>query len=344
MPLKEKIEIKIDAEEATDNFGVEIFEQNIVLFIEEGYQHFLEGIKQAEKDHDEKKMKMLTHTLKTTARYMSSENFAQECHAIESQTKTPNWDIILQLLPSFYEDLEILHLEALKFYNEIKGIVATPPPKEEPDTNNSFQNKNIGNLKLAKTFTKTEILDKEKKSMLLTLNNDMIHSGYNSNSSNNLKNSSTIEIYSDSSIDKSENSFFKELEKLENLTNLNLLEVKGKKSDFKSIGISTPQFSSNALEISKMKGDVLNNNDAKPKKSFDDERIKKSKFDISHSNSSGVLSNSGSSKKPNSCIKSLRDIDKPSTSTGSYFKHKIEEKPKIAMMSNPEFKSMKFIL
>lgn len=119
---KEKLEIKIDAEDAIDNFGSEIFEQNIILFVNEGYNNFKEGIKKAQEEKDHAKMKIFTHTLKTTARYMSSENFALECQEIESETKAPNWGKIENLLPDFFKDLDILYNECIKIYNGIKGV------------------------------------------------------------------------------------------------------------------------------------------------------------------------------------------------------------------------------
>lgn len=153
---KEKVEIKIDSEEAIDNFGSEIFEQNIILFVEEGYNNFKEGIKKAQEDKDHSKMKINTHTLKTTARYMASENFALECQAIESETKAPNWEKINQLLPDFFQDLDILYNECVKIYNGIKGITQLKPQitielNENKDKN--FQNPSVGIDENNKVFT-----------------------------------------------------------------------------------------------------------------------------------------------------------------------------------------------
>jgi len=117
---REKMEIKIDSEDAIDNFGIEIFEQNILLFVDEGYHNYKEGIKKGQEEKDHSKIKILTHTLKTTARYMSSENFAQECHAIEMETKIPNWDKINFLLTDFFYYLDVLYNECIKFYNQYK--------------------------------------------------------------------------------------------------------------------------------------------------------------------------------------------------------------------------------
>jgi len=126
---KERPEIKIDSEEAIDNFGNEIFEQSILLFVDESYNNVKEGIKKALEEKDKNKIKILTHTLKTTARYMASENFALECQAIESESKEPNWEKMNNLLIDFFEDLDILYSECLKFYNDIKNNLE--PIKEE---------------------------------------------------------------------------------------------------------------------------------------------------------------------------------------------------------------------
>lgn len=117
---KEKIEIKIDSEEAIDNFGSETFEENILLFIDEGYNNYKFGIKKAQIERNQASMKMLTHTLKTTSRYMASENFAQVCHSIESETKSPNWEKIDELLSDFFHYLDLLYNECIKFYNDFK--------------------------------------------------------------------------------------------------------------------------------------------------------------------------------------------------------------------------------
>ena len=119
---KERPEIKIDSEEAIDNFGNEIFEQTIIMFVDESYKHFKEGIKKAQEEKDKNKIKILTFTLKTTARYMASENFALVCTALESEAKTPDWEKMNNLLIDFYEDLDILHTECLKYYKEYKNI------------------------------------------------------------------------------------------------------------------------------------------------------------------------------------------------------------------------------
>lgn len=117
---KELIEIKIDSEDAIDNFGSETFEENILLFVDEGYKNYKNGIKKAQTEHDQATLKMLTHTLKTTSRYMSSENFAQICHGIESETKSPNWEKIDGLLLDFFICLDLLYHECVKFYNDFK--------------------------------------------------------------------------------------------------------------------------------------------------------------------------------------------------------------------------------
>lgn len=133
MPKKEKIEIIIDEEDACDNFGEDTFQENIIRFVEEGYKHTYEEIKEAEFFKDHAKMKITTHTLKTTARYMSSENFAQICQGIEHETKAPNWDKIIELLPEFYEYYEILYSKTLKIYNRLKG---KNPDDDGPIENN----------------------------------------------------------------------------------------------------------------------------------------------------------------------------------------------------------------
>lgn len=121
MNNKKEIEIFIDEEDAIDNFGEDTFQENITTFIEGGFRHTYEGIKEAEFNKDHSKMKLLTHTLKTTARYMSSENFAQICQKIESETKVPNWDKILENLEDFYFYLNILYEKTLTIYNKIHG-------------------------------------------------------------------------------------------------------------------------------------------------------------------------------------------------------------------------------
>lgn len=131
MPNKEKIEITIDEEDACDNFGEDTFQENIIRFVEEGYKHTYEEIKEAEFLRDAAKMKITTHTLKTTARYMSSENFAQICQGIESETKAPNWDRILELLPEFYEYYEILYKKTLWIFNRLKGKETQAPGPQE---------------------------------------------------------------------------------------------------------------------------------------------------------------------------------------------------------------------
>ena len=119
---KDRPEIKIDSEEAIDNFGNEIFEQTIKLFVDESYKTFKEGIKKAQEEKDKNKMKILTHTLKTSARYMASENFALECQALESETKNPDWEKMDNLLIDFYEDIDILYNECMKYYNEYNNL------------------------------------------------------------------------------------------------------------------------------------------------------------------------------------------------------------------------------
>lgn len=119
---KDRPEIKIDSSEAIDNFGNEIFEQTIILFVDESYKTFKDGIEKAQKEKDKNKIKMLTHTLKTTSRYMASENFALECHAIESESKNPDWEKMDILLIDFYEDLDILYKECMKYYDEYKNM------------------------------------------------------------------------------------------------------------------------------------------------------------------------------------------------------------------------------
>ena len=119
-PKKEKMEIIIDSVEAIDNFGSETFEENILLFVDEGYNNYTNGIKKAQTDRDQASMKMLTHTLKTTSRYMASENFAQVCQGIESEMKSPNWEKTDDLLTDFYYYLDLLYNECIKFYNDFK--------------------------------------------------------------------------------------------------------------------------------------------------------------------------------------------------------------------------------
>lgn len=118
---KERPEIKIDSEEAIDNFGNEIFEQSILLFVDESYNHVKDGIKKALEEKDKNKIKILTHTLKTTARYMASENFALVCQEIETESKEPDWEKMNNLLIDFFEDLDTLFSECLKHYNIIKN-------------------------------------------------------------------------------------------------------------------------------------------------------------------------------------------------------------------------------
>jgi HPt (histidine-containing phosphotransfer) domain-containing protein len=119
---KNRPEINIDSEEAIDNFGNEIFEQTIILFVDESYKTFKEGIIKAQEEKDKNKMKILTHTLKTTARYMASENFALQCQALESESKNPDWEKIDNLLINFYKDIDILYNKCMKYYNEYKNV------------------------------------------------------------------------------------------------------------------------------------------------------------------------------------------------------------------------------
>jgi len=139
MSQKQKIEITIDEEDACDNFGEDTFQENIIRFVEEGYKYTYEEVKEAEFLRDPAKMKITTHTLKTTARYMSAENFALICQGIEGETKLPNWDKILELLPEFYEYYEILYQKTLIIYNRLKGKdVDDPGPLENKKENMMF--------------------------------------------------------------------------------------------------------------------------------------------------------------------------------------------------------------
>jgi len=117
---KELIEIKIDSEEAIDNFGFETFEENILLFVDEGYNNYKNRIKKAQEERDQASLKILTHTLKTTSRYMASENFAQICQGIESEAKYTNWEKIDELLKDFFYYFDHLYNECVKFYNDFK--------------------------------------------------------------------------------------------------------------------------------------------------------------------------------------------------------------------------------
>ncbi len=161
---KEKIEITIDEEDASENFGEDTFQENIIRFVEEGYKITYEEIKEADFFRDQSKMKITTHTLKTTARYMSSENFAQICQGIEHETKAPNWDKIIELLPDFYEYYEILYEKALKIYNRIKD-------KDQDDSGP------LENMKENMTFwdrDQAQKKDKEKNQNVLQENSKRI--------------------------------------------------------------------------------------------------------------------------------------------------------------------------
>jgi len=174
----EKVEIKIDSEDAIDNFGNEIFEQSIIFFVDEGYNNYKEGITLAQETKDHSKIKILTHTLKTSARYMSSENFAQICQSIETETKGPNWDKINELLPTFFHCLDLLYNECIKHYNEFKPEnehKTTLPIKLENETNDKNDlccesNKSI--IVSAKTSTNDLITEKNK--VLLKTNKPII--------------------------------------------------------------------------------------------------------------------------------------------------------------------------
>ncbi len=160
---KEKIEIIIDEEEACDNFGEDTFQENIIRFVEEGYKHSFEEIKEAEFMRNSAKMKITTHTLKTTVRYMCSENFAEICQGIESETKAPNWNKILELLPEFYNYYEILYQKTLKIYNRLKGKeLDAPGPLENLKENMIFFEREQQE-KSSKSEAKEDSVEKDKR-------------------------------------------------------------------------------------------------------------------------------------------------------------------------------------
>lgn len=167
---KRDLEIYIDEEDAIENFGEEIFQENISHFIESGYKHTFEGIKEAEYHKDHSKMKLLTHTLKTTARYMSSENFAQICQKIENETKVPNWEKIFYFLEDFYFYLEILYKKTLAIYNKFKGKeINDEGPRENLLENMEFYEREklaklekIGKNKIEKNEREREKSEREK--------------------------------------------------------------------------------------------------------------------------------------------------------------------------------------
>jgi HPt (histidine-containing phosphotransfer) domain-containing protein len=384
---KEKFEIKIDSEEAIENFGSETFEQNIVLFVEESYNHFKEGIKKAQEEQDKAKMKIMTHTLKTTARYMSSENFALECQSIESETKDPNWDKINQLLPDFFEDLDILYNECLKFYNEIKGIKKPEEIRSEiQDNHEAFEHSEINaevehpksTLKSSKTCNEEVtnlVLENDQKSRFQSTfsSKNLMQEKNNKLEKTNLSNSfiskPNIILVEDANYGKSPITAQKNVnyrgvqmgkidqlspihdtmnktDKYNNLLsegkdafkNLPLNDKNAKNSNSYNLGVSTPQISSSNFEVNKIKIELTDRTESLSFKNLEDETNKK-KSELSHSNSTSNLNSS--MKNPKNCIKSLRDIDKPTT-TGSYFKPKLDDKPKIAM-TNSEFKSKFFV-
>jgi hypothetical protein len=118
--MSDDYEINIDVEEAIDNYEEAIFEMNIKLFVEESYESNKAGMIAAVENRDEKKLKMLTHTLKTNVRYMCVENFAMECEAIENCTKDPpDWPKILSLFPTFLAHFEVLYKKVKKIYDDM---------------------------------------------------------------------------------------------------------------------------------------------------------------------------------------------------------------------------------
>jgi hypothetical protein len=79
---------------------------------------------------------------------MSSENFAQICQGIESETKAPNWDKIDELLPEFYEYYEILYRKTLEIFNRLKGKEADyPGPIENVTENMAFYDREMREVK-----------------------------------------------------------------------------------------------------------------------------------------------------------------------------------------------------
>ena len=336
MPRKEKIEIIIDEDDAIDNFGEDTYRENIFLFVEGGYKHVYEGIKEGEHILDSAKMKILTHTLKTTARYMSSENFAQICQGIESETKAPNWDKIFELLPDFYEYLEILYNKTLKIYNRLKNFdVDHPGPFENFVENMDFYDRDQEKLKNAninkannddKNVSPTDdplkddeninSNDKKKSNESSILNNKNLTSPkLNSNLNNNLKNS-LIDKKSGTVGDNGKNS------NNENISNShvnNVNSVNVKENGFLNSDNSNPSFlndhnktkkdglnsEKNLTKINEIEKDEnANANDSNRKQNStiinNNDKINNLE---SNSNNSTILSNKIS-------IKSLRELDK----------------------------------
>lgn len=125
-----KKEIKIDEEEAKENYGDMIFEKSITILVEKEYETTRRNLQEAYDSKDSSRLKHITHTLKTNARFLCSENFALECQAIESCTKEGlvNWEKVVELFPQFMEDFDLLFKEAEKIY---KINYAKPLPEIE---------------------------------------------------------------------------------------------------------------------------------------------------------------------------------------------------------------------
>jgi HPt (histidine-containing phosphotransfer) domain-containing protein len=103
--------IIIDVEESKESFGEETFESMLKMFVDGYYETTVRNLQDAFSAQDRGSMKHLTHTLKTYARFLCSEEFALECQAIENCVKegAEDWEKIGTLFPQFIEDYAILY-------------------------------------------------------------------------------------------------------------------------------------------------------------------------------------------------------------------------------------------
>ncbi len=118
-PTKKK-DIKINAEECKDQFGDDLYEQLVVTFVERDYVEKKEQIEQAIKVKDNKQLKYVCHTFKTTSRMLCIEDFALECHAIETEAVKDNvdWNLMQELVDEFLIDFHSIYKDALEIYNK----------------------------------------------------------------------------------------------------------------------------------------------------------------------------------------------------------------------------------
>lgn len=123
LPTETLLDIKLNKQLAIDEYGQETFEFSVNHFIEEEYNEHFERLNKAFENKEGFEFKSVVHTMKSTAKYLTAMNFADQCARFEQWSKPGyvTWEPIIKNFDILVENFKRVYDAVKVFYDELNN-------------------------------------------------------------------------------------------------------------------------------------------------------------------------------------------------------------------------------